>query len=329
MPAFIDFLKRLWLRRRKPILAVGAVLLALFLLPRLVAECYYFMIVVGEEEDVYYFERLERMGHSGAVPPLVRLLKNEDSLTREFAAEVLHHYRGKRAVKALMEAAREDLDERVRAAAISSLGKIGDPMALPLLKELGWKDGRAVWVLPSMGEGGKEALLEYFRKHPKPDRRAYALEVACGRPSWPSHFKGDPQMGTAIREAVGDAAWEVRAAGAHCAGEFLGGEGAGALKALLSDPKPEVRIMASRQLGKLKDTSGVPVLRAIVMDRSLPSEVRGEAVLAFGDVGDQGVFPLLRDLAREDSDVSAYARNALGRLFGPGDPRAYGRERHE
>jgi hypothetical protein len=66
-------------------------------------------------------------------------------------------------------------------------------------------------------------------------------------------------------------------------------------------------------LGGIRFRSGGPYLRSLVAHPD--PRIRGAAIIALGDLGDVGDFPLLLELLRnDDEDIARKARIALGRL---------------
>lgn len=315
-----------WWRWRKQLLAWGAVLFVLLFWPRLLAE-YYYARILFSESDVEWIGRLEYMNRQGATPVLLRLLHSRDPWTREMAARSLDKYRGNRVVEGLTRLVREDPEEPVRLGAIDSLRKIADPEAVPVLQQAGWDDPVAADALAAMGPGGKKALLQYLNEHPDPGRRVRALRSLCGSTlAGPSPFATDPDVRGEVNSALRAPAWQMRVAAAGCVPKtYAASEAVGPLKPLLDDESYEVRIAAGRELGRLKDQAGIEAIRSIVLDRSLPIEVRRGATTAMGDIGYEGFFEILRDALHDEPSLKECAHSSLQRIFRDGDPRQHGR----
>jgi HEAT repeat protein len=100
-----------------------------------------------------------------AVPSLLKLLRDEDSEIRTFAANILGDIGDREAVPYLIRALK-DTDENVKVASAESLGKIGDNKAVRALAQAIFVEGRGVgspWpALAAMDAlakiGGQEAL---------------------------------------------------------------------------------------------------------------------------------------------------------------------------
>lgn len=291
---------------------------------RVRAEYYYLRIKMGDSTSslVGWFSHLEHMDKSAAVPPLVRLLRDEDPWVRAVAARALQPYHRRNVVVALSKVAGKDPDEQVRRAAIDSLGAIGDPLAVPVLRDLGGKEGGVYEALGRLGAGGRDALLEEVRKQPDPERVAYALGMLC------QSFPRDSLVVRAMEEALTAEAWQLRRQAATCLGETLGSEAIVRLTTHVDDGSSEVRVAVGEQLARLGEAAGTRLLTTMLRDRTLSDEVRMEAAHAFGRVKDQGAFSVLRDAFLGDPSlgVRSAAQNSLVLLFPPGDPRTYGRE---
>jgi len=90
-------------------------------------------------DSIYYTcagaaRALGQIGDARAVPPLIGLLRDDKEYVRWVAADALRKF-GELAVEPLLRWVREDSGRGVEMAALV-LGKIGDPRALPVLREL-------------------------------------------------------------------------------------------------------------------------------------------------------------------------------------------------
>jgi HEAT repeat protein len=245
--------------------------------------------------DIDWFYELGILGEP-AFPVLMRLLEDDDELTRDTAAEFIGRLRDRRAVPKLLAMARNDPNTMVQRAAVTALGMIGDPRAVPVLKELSWQNTHALRTLGKCGEEGRRALIEYFRTQPDPVWRALALGRLCSPP-----FETDAEVKEEAKRAVNDPAPEVRVAAVGCVRELLGENAKEWIKPRLEDPNPRVRVHACLELGKLGDGSGFEVARDVLLDRSLPNELRAEAARALGETGDPNARSLLVSVREQES----------------------------
>ena len=157
-----------YLSRRERVLALFAAICVLALFwPRVRAEYYYLRIVTGRgEQQVTFSLRLQGLGNQAAVPPLLRLLRSDDSFLRDTAARSLARYAGEGVVSVLIQVAESDPDVEVRIASVWSLGELHDPRAMPVLRRIAASDrsvrGNAIdalWKLGPEGRAAAQALL--------------------------------------------------------------------------------------------------------------------------------------------------------------------------
>lgn len=282
---------------------------------RLMAE-YYYAKIISEVGGVEWYDKLTFLG-SPSVPVLLRLLEKGDDLDREAAAEGLRYYHTDEVVSALIETVRNDPDGLVTEAAIGSLAYLGDARALPVLKEIGWRDYTARLVLSGKGEDGKLALLEYLsRRTESGNFRASVLEMLCDK------FDNDLAVQAEAKAALSDTATEVRVAAARCVSKLFGQGAVVDLKLLLRDSSVSVRVTAAGELGRQGDGSGFELVKSVAFDRTMPMEVRLQAVRGIGFLGGKSKADLLVELRDSNPDwqIRNEAYNTLMSMFP--DPRS-------
>src|SRR5207244_4713945 len=72
---------------------------------------------------------------------------------------------------------------------------------------------------------------------------------------------------------------------------------------------------AARSLGQIRSRAGVPVLISTLENETNPSDVRREAAIALGDIGDPSAAPALRvAYGAKDPYLAGAARAASPRL---------------
>lgn len=81
-------------------------------------------------------EKLGKLGHTGALQPLINAMKTRAEVVAAACAQALGDLNDRAAVPALIEIARYHDEPIVRTAAIQSLGSIGDPRAVPALSHI-------------------------------------------------------------------------------------------------------------------------------------------------------------------------------------------------
>ncbi len=301
------------------LLVVVGVMFLVVAWPRLMAEYYYFTIArdkasVGDWVSVW--DKLQLLGSAGR-PVLLRLLQDEEKINRQFAADALRFARGDEVVLALMEVARADPEKEVKLKAIHSLGVIGDPRAVPVLRELAWRYGVAQSALSMMGVDGRKALLDDYQKDRRPLHRAQRLRYLCNE-----RVNKNPEVRDELMRALSDKDWEVRGAAAECMPNILGKNAVPHLESLLEDPSHEVQVKAAKELGKLGNTSGIEPMERIILDSSIPEKLRGSAARAMSYTKDRTIAAFLRDVVRNEpsKDVVQGAYEGLKRLYPYGDP---------
>jgi HEAT repeat protein len=162
-----------------------------------------------------------------------------------------------------------DPSARVRAAVVTALARRGNASAIPLLS------ARL-----------KQDKDSFVRK-----TTAYAL----------AEFRGDERT-LALTEALKDKDAEVKAAAATSLGDHPDRDAIAALSAALSDKNEFVRSQSARALG-VNGRSAVQAVSSLIalLSRDKDSEVKRQAALALGQIGDRAALPAL-ERARHDKD---------------------------
>ena len=176
-----------------------------------------------------------------------------------------------------------DRSERVRAAAVTGLGRFEDAALASVVAPLATKD-KSIFVRKSA---------------------AYAL----GRMRSPS--------GTAaLVAALKDKNIEVRGAAAVALGEYPDAQAIEPLTAALADKSEFVRAQSARALGANSHAAAravPPLIRVLTSDPDL--EVRRQAATALGHIGDRSALPALHAAQRApDPHLSSAALTAIERI---------------
>jgi HEAT repeat protein len=176
----------------------------------------------------------------------------------------------------VLTAALEDRNDEVRAAAVRSLGRLGDPTVAQTLAESlvahRVPRGMAGSALLQMG---RDAVPELRRiaGHEDPGVRAVAVTVLG--------LVGDSGDEDVAVKAIRDPAAEVRAAAAQALGRIGAMEADAALEAALDDPEHFVRAEAAEALSAIGDPTVVPRLVEIARtDRFKPARAAARAIAA-------------------------------------------------
>lgn len=186
-----------------------------------------------------------------AIPMLTKTLQNPDSTVRMFSAEALGEIASPAGLVApdaftILSALTKDTDAGVRGAAATSLGKIGDKKAMPILEALlGDPDMR---VQISAAEG----FARYGKVHLDIYEKAFQHDDYAVR-----HFAIGSLQKIAKKEAMplfikalSDPAQRVRIAAVRAIGAISGPEAIPILKGQLNDPDLSVRAYAAGNLGR-------------------------------------------------------------------------------
>jgi HEAT repeat protein len=243
-------------------------------------------------------EALRRLGDPGAAPGLVAMLRggplriNGPIDTRELAALALGGGGGPLAMAGLTEALRcESKGLRVRAA--RSLGRLGDPAAIPDLVGVLWDD---------------EQVPLYFST-------TVSLQEAAGQAPVRIGERAPAAVIPAMLDGLRSLEPRVRAACAHVLAS-VGDRSAvrGLLDALRYDVDSRVTYAAHTALGRLRDAGAVPQLLDALRDPD--ARARAASAQALGSIADlSAVRGLLDALAYDvDGNVRATSARALGRI---------------
>jgi HEAT repeat protein len=215
----------------------------------------------------------------------------------------------------------ERFDTAVRSAVAASLGKIGDPSALPrlrrALRETDLEVRRAaVLALGRLAEPGDvvttEMLAREVRKGSDRVARCWAC-IALAR------IGGEAAERTLVR-VVADESGMLRAYGAIALGLLLegrpAGEGVRMLEAGFGNERAqEIRAAFSLALGLARARETEPVLAGQLTERSSPG-LRAYSAVGLGLMGARSSAPILRDLVERANDpfVRQHAATSLGLL---------------
>jgi HEAT repeat protein len=126
-------------------------------------------------------------------------------------------------------------------------------------------------------------------------------------------LKGVPgsSVDRALVARLRDPSEEIRQIAARALGNLRDREASEPLAAVLRDEAPKVRLEAVASLGKIGDPRGVEPLGAVLND----PELRASAIWALGAIGDRRAVPLLKPLADDPDDaIRLIARRALRNL---------------
>jgi HEAT repeat protein len=169
-----------------------------------------------------------------------------------------------------------DRNEEVRAAAMRSLGRLGDPTVAQTLAEslVAQRVPRGI-AGSALLQMGRDAVPELRRiaGHEDPGVRAVAVTVLG--------LVGDSGDEDVAVKAIGDPSPEVRAAAAKALGRIGAMEADAALESALDDPEHFVRAKAAEALGAIDAIDALPRLLEIARtDRFKPARAAARAIAA-------------------------------------------------
>lgn len=210
-------------------------------------------------------------------PEIARLtdqLKSSDEEQRRDAALKLAALRNPATIPALVSVL-DDPSERIRALAITALARVGDSSLAPLIA----------------------ARLSNDKKPFVRKAAAYAL----GR------FRSSEGT-AALTAALKDKDAEVRGAAAVALGEYADASAIAPLEGALADKSEFVRAQSARALGVngRAATGSVPLL-AKLLTSDTEQEVKRQAAIALGRIGDRAALPALEKAERSHDPYLSHA----------------------
>jgi len=293
---------------------------------------------------------LGRAAHPTVVPALVALLADPDAEIRSAAAIALGWIDNRPAIEALLARATDAGETvQVRVAAITALGRIGDPSVVPAVEGLARAPDPSVRrealviliespvgvrvdrVAPGLAlledleqDGYARGLAAVALGAAKDARAVESLIKVLEDPRRPKGYSElpSPEAQTGQAKTFAERLRSLHNLRAHAAlalGQIGDPRAVPALRAALSDADLIVRIESAAGLGRLKARGAVAGLSQALQDPD--ARVRQTAAVALGHQGDPaGRSPLRQALDDKDGNVRGQAALALG-LLGDQDAR--------
>ncbi len=276
-------------------------------------------LIGGDESEAVLVDLLAR-GRTDADPGLIRA----------HAAQGLARCGGPRAVEALVQAT-EDKDADVRRAALFALGAVARPEDESALKafrkridqdpDMGCRDA----AILGMGRQGAPAAKKTIDDAVAGGRRVHASYALTALGFW-SRRAGDPRAAAPIRAALASGKTPAERAAACFALGLARDKGARPVVVRIAEGGAEgnVRAVAASVVADLVADGAASDETVLVLRRltgpSEPSDVRREAAIALGTIGDAAAAKdLLRIVESSDGNFErAAAVSALGRIGGAG-----------
>jgi HEAT repeat protein len=267
--------------------------------------------------------RLGQARAADAVDSLVAVLDDPDESVRVTAIRSLAQIGDRKAVPALAPMAEDPLPS-VRLALCQALGQFQDPAGGEALRKLLYDDDETIRLGAARALGklegpeGVKTLIEVALRDESESVRQHVLKVLAERrvresvPQVEAALAGEADIVRAnaaqaliaigdrssvpvLVRALDDPNYKVRALASHALGTIApaDAEVAGALrKRLAAEDHPLVQVDLAWNLARGGDRSEVPRLRELLFKGS-PEDVRAEAAIALGEVGDKTDIALL------------------------------------
>jgi HEAT repeat protein len=269
-----------------------------------------------EAVRVNVLRALGEIGDTSMIDRISPMVGDPVSTVRMAACQALGMLNDPRGVPAL-EKALSDENQTVRIVAARALGTIPGPASLEVLVRVALQDESEVirsHVMKVIGERkSKDAVprLESALLAESDSVRANAARAL--------ELTGDRSSLPALIRALDDPFFKVRSLSAHAIAAVANGDEAGKAalaKRLAVEDVPMVRVDLAWSLGLMGDRSQVDVVRTLLF-KGQPEDVRAEAAIALGEVGDQSDLPRL-EKAMDDKKglVRSRAADAVDKLKG-------------
>jgi HEAT repeat protein len=247
------------------------------------------------------------IGGQSVITELTRLL-GSPALRSEVIEAFVRHAAGATTLLAEQLQA-EDLE--TRRAALTAIGRIGNPESVPqLIRVLSDPDLTvdAAGALARIGDPrGYDALLPLLA-----DDRAAVRRAAIGA----LNSIGHPRMPEDVRRMFADRNPRIRESAVRIAGYFGYPECSEVLLHSIHDADENVRRAAVENLPNLDEALVLPVLKTAIRDES--AKIRAAAAQSLGHLESVSAVPdLLRAMTDSDTWVRYYTARALGRIRSP------------
>jgi len=269
-----------------------------------------------ETVRVNVIRALGDIGDTKAIDPIVPFVGDRQSAVRMAACQALGALRDARGVPAL-EKALYDQDESIRIVAARALGDLPGPESLEVLMRVALQDAseriRSHVVKVVGARRTREAVpkLESALRAESDLVRANAA-MALGE-------IGDRSSLPVLFRSLDDPFYKVRCLAAHAIAKIAPGDmeaQAAVAKRLGAEDNAMAIVDLAWSLGSLGDRSGMETLRTLLF-KGEPEDVRAEAAIALGDLGDASELPVLQKaLADKMGIVRSRVAEAIDKIKG-------------
>jgi HEAT repeat protein len=246
-----------------------------------------------ETVRVNVIRALGEIGDSRAIGPIAPLVGDSQSAVRMAACQALGALNDARGVPALEQALSDD-DESIRIVAARALGVVQGEESLEVLLRVALEDESErirSHVVKVVGERkAHEAIprLESALRAESDMVRANAA-VALGE-------IGDRSSLPVLFRSLDDPYYKVRCLSGHAIARIAPGDEeakTAVAKRLAGEDNGMAQVDLAWALGSLGDRSGMETLRTLLF-RGEPEDVRAEAAIALGELGDASELPVLQ-----------------------------------
>src|SRR5262245_48164056 len=256
------------------------------------------------------------IGDPASIDALAPLVTDPRSSVRMAACQALGALGGARVVPTL-EKALYDTDESVRIVAARALGCVAGDGSLGVRLRVALQDeserirGHVVKVVGERHRRDAVPRIEGALRAESDAVRANAA-TALGE-------IGDRSSLPALYRSLDDPFYKVRCLAGHAIARIAPGDGearAAVAKRLGSEDNPMARVDLAWALGTLGDRSGLSTIRTLLFTGE-PEDVRAEAAIALGELGDAAELPVLeKAMADKMGIVRSRAAEAMDKIRG-------------
>ena len=274
---------------------------------------------LNDQEETVRVNVIRALGDIGdpkAIAPVARFVADSLSAVRMAACQALGALQDARGVPALEKALYDD-DESIRIVAARALGEVPGPESLEVLLRVALQDeserirSHVVKVVGTRRTREAVPRLESALRAESDMVRANAA-MALGE-------IGDRSSLPVLFNSLDDPFHKVRCLAAHAIAKIAPGDAearAAVAKRLAVEDIAMAKVDLSWALGSLGDRSGMETLRTLLF-RGEPEDVRAEAAIALGELGDASELPVLeKALADKMGIVRNRVAEAIDKIKG-------------
>jgi HEAT repeat protein len=289
--------------------------------------------------------RLGQLKPEGAVDMLILALSDPEDTVRVNVTRALGEIADPRATGAIILLV-NDPKSGVRMAACQALGAMRDPRGLPALEKALSDDDESIRIVAARALGdvpgpeSLEVLLRVALQDESERIRSHVVKVVGERrareavPKLESALRAESEMVRAnaaivmgeigdrsslpvLYRSLDDPFYKVRCLAGHAIARIAPGDAeakAAVGKRLAAEDNLMARVDLAWALGKLGDRSGMETIRTLLF-RGEPEDVRAEAAIALGELGDAAELPMLeKALADKMGIVRSRAAEAMDKI---------------